>query len=727
VPEAGAFPGYEILGELGRGGMGVVYLARQLALDRRVALKMLRAGDDADPETLARFRREAEVVARLQHPHVVQIHEVGMHQGRSFCALELIDGGSLDRRWARTPQPAGQTAELIETLARAVHAAHTQGIVHRDLKPANVLVTLDGVPKITDFGLAKRLDLGPGDTKSNMIMGTPSYMAPEQGQGLSKTVGPAADVYALGAILYEGLTGRPPFKGESALETLHQVLSQEPVTVRALQPKVPGDLETICLKCLRKEPGKRYASALDLAEDLRRFRNGEPIAARQTPAWERTVKWARRRPAVAALVGVGTVGLLSLLAIWLGFTGRLRTERVRADGQRDEALKNFRRARDAVDKYLTQVSDNPKLQGQDLRSLRQELLASAKTFYEEFVNERQDDVNLRADLALAYCRLGAITAEIGSKEEAMRYCRQGTTLLADVIPGHEDSTRLQLELVHGQRFLGVLYSDLGLNGEAEQALHKALALLESVMKPDPDNAGYRAILATAHQTLGNVYRTIGQRNAAEQECLAALDILESLAGQNPNEATYHSRIADCYIALGDLFEDRNLVLKAEQVYRKAIAIQDGLVKRYPATLAYRQQLAWVYNNLGKLYVSTRRFQDAEEPLGKGLDLRRILTEQHPSVNDFRLELATSYNNLGTVYTETRRFQEAVQAYQSAARLQKEVAERQPNLLEARIGLGRGYNNLAALYSKTKSFQEAEDACRQAITVRTSIRVGRNLY
>jgi WD40 repeat protein len=336
-------PGYEILGELGRGGMGVVYKARQLALRRLVALKMLLADSHTHGTQLARFRAEADVLARLQHPHIVQIYEVGEHNGRPFLALEYLDGGTLASRLGGTPLPPLEAARLLLTLAQAVQAAHQLGIVHRDLKPANVLLQITDprlqveqalgnaataspidwqavTPKITDFGLAKQLITEQGHTRTGDVVGTPSYMAPEQARGEGKNVGPAADIYALGAILYELLSGRPPFKGASAMDTMLQVLSGEPVAPSRLQPKVPRDLETICLKCLEKHPARRYPGAADLAEDLRRFVAGEPIRARPISAPERVFKWVRRRPAVAALLAaVVAVGLAGVVGVYLKY------------------------------------------------------------------------------------------------------------------------------------------------------------------------------------------------------------------------------------------------------------------------------------------------------------------------------------------------------------------------------------------------------------------------
>ncbi|MCI0460776.1 MAG: serine/threonine protein kinase, partial [Gemmataceae bacterium] len=332
-------PGYEILRELGRGGMGVVYLARQTGLDRLVALKMIRAAGHASPVELTRFRTEAQAIARLQHPHIVAVYEIGAHDSQPFFSLEYCPGGSLAQHLAGTPLPPAQAAPLVETLARAVQAAHQVQVVHRDLKPGNVLLTADGQPKITDFGLAKTLDADSGQTHSGAILGTPSYMAPEQALGDVSRIGPACDIYALGAILYECLAGRPPFKAATVLDTLEQVRSAEPVPPSQLQSTTPRDLETICLKCLHKEPTRRYASAADLAADLRRFRAGEPIVARPVGRLGRLVKWARRRPAVAGLLAA----VLLVFATGATVSTLLAVSEHAARGHAEQAADDVRR------------------------------------------------------------------------------------------------------------------------------------------------------------------------------------------------------------------------------------------------------------------------------------------------------------------------------------------------------------------------------------------------
>jgi eukaryotic-like serine/threonine-protein kinase len=312
-------PGYDVEEVLGRGGMGVVFRARHLRLNRPVALKMLLAGPYAGPRERERFRREAEAVARLRHPNVVQVHDVGDADGRPYFTMEYLEGGSLAQRLAGTPLPARQAAALLATLAGAVQAAHEQGVVHRDLKPANVLLTADGTPKVGDFGLARRLDGEATLTRTGAAVGTPSYMAPEQAAGKATAVGAAVDIHALGAILYELLTGRPPFRTETEAETLRQVVGQDPVPPSRLNARVPRDLETICLKCLHKEPCHRYATAGEAAQDLDRFLRGEAIAARPEGPVGRLARRVRRRPALSAALAAGTLFTVALVggALWL--------------------------------------------------------------------------------------------------------------------------------------------------------------------------------------------------------------------------------------------------------------------------------------------------------------------------------------------------------------------------------------------------------------------------
>jgi tetratricopeptide (TPR) repeat protein/tRNA A-37 threonylcarbamoyl transferase component Bud32 len=409
-PGPGAPAGYELMAELGRGGMGVVYKARHQRLNRLVALKMILAGTYAGPRDLARLRSEAEAVARLQHPNITQIYAIEEHDGQPFLALELVDGVGLHQHLGRERFSFARAAVLAETLARAVHYAHQRGVVHRDLKPSNVLIAADGTPKITDFGLAKLLDTQSGPTATEGLLGTPNYMAPEQARGRGKEVGPAADIYSLGAILYELLTGRPPFRGGTVLETLDQVRAQEPRAPHRLRRGLPRDLETICLKCLDKEPARRYRRAEDLANDLRRFLNHEPIAARPTPWWRRVGKWARRRPTAAVLVAAAVMLLVGVAAalVWSRLEEAARLDRLRAGVQATDRLGQMALARQDwplaqahFATALNQIDTEPALA--DLRDPVAELHAQAgrrlaedaerrrlEGVYRDFIHARDD-------------------------------------------------------------------------------------------------------------------------------------------------------------------------------------------------------------------------------------------------------------------------------------------------------------------------------------------------
>ena len=361
-------PGYRVDGVLGSGGMGVVYRAWDERLNRSIALKMLLAGAQARPTELERFQREAQAVAALHHPNIVQVYDVGQVGGRPYFTMEFVEGRDLAETIQGTPQPASKAVTIVAIVADAVHVAHQSGIVHRDLKPSNVLLAADGTPKVTDFGLARRLEDDKELTLSGSPMGTPSYMAPEQARGDKHAVGPATDVYALGAILYELLTGRPPFRAETPTATLQQVITVDPVSPARLNPRVPRDLDTICLKCLHKEPHRRYETAEALAEDLRRFERGEPIKARRVGPMERTVRWLRRRPALSAALAAGVLFAFALLVTVVWWHGQrtaleatavayaeadlIEAERLQDRGEFKASAEVLRRAKDRLRDFV---------------------------------------------------------------------------------------------------------------------------------------------------------------------------------------------------------------------------------------------------------------------------------------------------------------------------------------------------------------------------------------
>ena len=408
-------PGYNVEAELGRGGMGVVYRARSVRLNRTVAIKMILAGDHAGFESSLRFLAEAESIARIQHPNIVQIFHIDDHQGRPYFEMEYVGGGNLADRLDGQPRPAQFAARFVAQLTRAVEEAHRMGIVHRDLKPSNILLTVDGTPKVADFGLAKRISDDSGLTRTDSILGSPSYMSPEQAEGKTKAVGEPSDVYSLGAILYEQLTGRPPFVGATVLDTLQQVKLAEPVSPSRLVPGIPRDVETIALKCLEKSPSRRYLTAKDLADDLDRFADNSPILARPVSAWERGWKWTARRPAVAAL-GLALVVLsTALVAVGLGSYIRIQAalkeardgqgRALIAQGKEEEARKRADASRERADSardaalaetYRASISEARSLRAAHQPGWRHEALGSLARLA-TLSTPRRDLIELRSE------------------------------------------------------------------------------------------------------------------------------------------------------------------------------------------------------------------------------------------------------------------------------------------------------------------------------------------
>jgi tRNA A-37 threonylcarbamoyl transferase component Bud32 len=493
--------------------MGVVYKARQLKLNRLVALKMVLGDSRVDRDDLARFRTEAEAVACLQHPNIVQIYEVGEEAGRPYFALELVDGGSLAEKLKAGPLSAVQAAELLATLAEAMHFAHGRNIIHRDLKPGNILLMADGTPKITDFGLAKQMDRNQDQTRTGAVLGTPAYMAPEQARGQFKTLGPPADIYALGTILYETLAGRPPFRGETPIETLRQVTTDEPVPLSRIVDRIPRDLETICLKCLEKEPHRRYHTAQDLADDLRRFLAHEPIRARRVRAWERGLKWVRRRPLIATLLAVTVSALASL--------GTRELVNSQSEKQRQRA------ARAEVEKMVERAQEAKNRQAWD--SAR-ELLASARVRIDEAaLDDLRDgvatfsrEVDARLESLAAYHRFMSASTDAffqatlsngeGSRDKLQATAARARAALAEV----GVTVPLQTE------WISTWSLDEREQGEIQQGCLKLLLVLaDTVAQPLPN-------------------QTAEERRRQGKE---GLEILDSVARMGLQTQAYHLRRA----------------------------------------------------------------------------------------------------------------------------------------------------------------------------------------
>ncbi len=773
---APTIPGYKVLGILGRGAMGVVYKARQVGLNRLVALKMILSGSHASEKDLARFRIEAEAVAKLHHPCIVQVYEINDVDGRPYFCLEFVDGGPLDKKLRGNPQPFREAAELVRKLAEAMEYAHQRDIVHRDLKPPNILLTSDGVPKITDFGLAKNLGEESSQTQSGSIMGTPSYMAPEQAQGRTHDVGPLADVYALGAILYETMVGRPPFKGESILDTLEQVSTQQPVPPSKLRLKVPRDLETICLKCLHKERDKRYARAGDLAEDLRRFTAGEPILARPTPAWERGVKWVRRHPIPAGLAAVSALFVLCLIVGGTAFgvyqriqaneQGRLRglavnaKETAEANFQRAET--NYGRARSAVDQMLTEVGQERLAREPRMEKLRRELLTRALDFYTQFLEEKSSDPGVRWETARAYLRVGDIQEMLGEHESAEKSYLNARSFFTELRSAAPDEARYQQDLAVCLNNLGQLLKDAGRTPEAEQSLRDALelrrklvaesgktedrrelaavggnlgvlllgfgryteaeSLLRQSLQLREELAGAsadptaRLDLARGQNNLGVLLTAIGRGDEAEQAFHQSLDVLQRLQREYPSAPDYRQELAVSYNHLGNLWRDVQ-PKKSEQAYRDSLKWRQQLAIDFPTVPVYRQEQAASYHSLGFVLQAAGRQDEADEAYGQALRIQEKLVSDYPKVPDYPYELAGSYDNRGVLLHTSNRLPEAEKLYDKARTLLEKLVAAHPDAPAYQRELADSLQNLGVLYQTTNRPDDAVKSMNRSLDLR----------
>jgi tetratricopeptide (TPR) repeat protein len=701
--------GYDVLGEVGQGGMGVVYKALHLRLKRVVALKMLYPSPGLSAghweRLLARFRREAEALARLRHPHIVEVYDVGEAAGGApYFALEFCSGGNLETRLGGKPLPPPQAGALVGTLARAVQAAHEAQVIHRDLKPANVLLAACGlvgpakpqaaelVPKITDFGLARKLDEA-SQTHTGDVFGTPSYMAPEQARGQSHEAGPAADTYALGAVLYECLTGRPPFKAATSADTLMQVLHEEPIPPRKLEPGVPRDLETIALKCLQKEPHKRYATAGALADDLARYLRGDAIHARPVGAVERVGRWARQRPAVAGLLAalavLTAVALVTTTALYrdaVAQARQARAERDEADRQRQRAERNLDLARQAVDECFLVARDAPLLQQENMRQVRKLLFEKAVPFYRGFRAQRPDDADLKGRMAEHQLRLAYLTAETGRPSEALAQYRAALDLYRE-LAARQPGAALQFHLVDALNGLGWRLAELGQTKEARACFEEALRVQGQLAAKFPRAAEYRQGLAQIRSNLAALSAQQGRRTEALALYRDAHDRLRAQAADRPNDLACRSRLALVAGNLASLYADLGRWQEALAVGREAIDLYRQLVIAHPGLGELHKELARVCVNRGVLLMDLGRSQEAEKSLREALASARQLVQRFPEVTEYRRLLAAACTNLAKLYHTHEHHREALAFSREALALLRELLARDPDGVTFRFNVG----------------------------------------
>jgi serine/threonine protein kinase len=694
--------------------MGVVYEARQISLNRPVALKMLQAGILATEDDLRRFQNEAEAIAMLDHPHIVPILEVGHHEDQRYFSMKLIGGPSLDRKVGEFTTTPTAAARLVRTVAEAVHHAHQRGILHRDLKPGNIILDERDEPHVTDFGLAKRVQAESDLTQSGAILGTPAYMAPEQASGKRGMVTTATDVYGLGAVLYALLTGRAPFRGASPIETLEQVRERDPELPSKLNPRLPRALEIICLKCLEKDPAHRYASAQALAEDLRRYLNGESILAR--PVWllTRAWMWCKRKPAIAGMVVAIPIALFGTIGSVFTVAGRRREATVRK-----EVEANYMLLQTSMEDYLTQASEftllkvkDPFLEQSSFREqdpidtqrLRRELLENALRYYKVFVTQRSNDPSVRQRLANAYFRVGQITGDIGSAQDAIEAFRTSRHIWQVQVAANRNDDQLKLLLADCSLAIGNRQAAIGDRQGAMTSFNEARAILEDI-------AGRHTIVAADQSRLANCYEEIGVMQAkleSGDHGLAMLDkakaIQLQLIGQGTGDFARRVRLAEMINALGFVYYKRIDFPAAIDCFQQVQEICMSLVGEItegPKPVKLLSLLALSHYNVGSMQVTDKHLDKAFESFEKSLEYRRALVEAHPSVSAFRENLGDSYREVAIQEQEAGHSEKALQTLQKSLDILENLVQTHPEQAAYHAALGRAWNALGYIHDETR--------------------------
>jgi serine/threonine protein kinase len=736
-PELGILGDFHVLREVGRGGMGVVYEAEQLSLHRRVALKVLPLAGGLDPRQLQRFKTEAQAAALLHHTNIVPIHAVGCERGVHYYAMQFIDGQtlaqvinerkSIDQQAHRysvrsespdsskspravTPTLSSRTREFIRPAAtlgiqaaEALDHAHVHGVIHRDIKPANLMLDAAGRLWITDFGLA-RLHDDTGLTMTGDLLGTLRYMSPEQALAKRGYLDHRTDIYSLGATLYELLTLRSAIDGQDRQEVLRKIAQEEPIAPRKLDPAIPRELETIVLKAMNKEPQSRYAAAQELADDLRRFLDDKPIAARRPTLLERVGKWSRRH--THAVVSLISVLVLALVGLTVGATllGRKQVDVVR---QRD-------RARRAVDEMYTEVAQQWLSQQPQLEPLQREFLLKALAFYQDFARDLSADPAARAACALAEMRAGQIQLRLGDTDSAQSASRRAVRLqgaLAADFPNVAEYRRVLSESYHD---LGRSLSKAGRLADAESAHRRAVELGQQLLAESHQHVEFHGTIANAANDLGTVLREMGRLNEAESAHLQAVEHGEALLAAIPRDRLARSSLANCHYKLGWLYLYNHMGRDAEPALRRALELLEALVAEFPRDPEYRAALANSYNNLHNRLNDTGRGAEAETSRRSALKLHESLAAEFPRVPDYRAALAIDYFNQANELRGMAREAEAESAHRQALGLRQARATEFPSVPDYRKHLYSSLNNLGSLLSDTGRLQEAESARRRGL-------------
>lgn len=737
TPGSILIPGYEVLEELGHGGMGTVYRARQLSLNRLVALKVISAGEASGTREIERFRAEAEAIARLQHPHIVQVYEVGEASGRPYLALELVEGGTLAHALAGRPLAARAAAQLLEVLARAIQYAHERGVIHRDLKPGNILLQPSetgpdpGIPKVADFGLARRADVDSAQTTTGVVVGTPSYMAPEQAAGLSHLSGQSCDIYALGAILYELLTGRPPFHASTPIETLQQVVSLDPISPSRLQPRLPRDLETICLKCLQKVSRKRYGTAGELADDLRRFLDGKPILARRTTAIGHAIKWARRRKAAAALIAVSILAAAALSMLGLRYNrtlerhnaeltqaaSDLKDERDEARRQKDRAEINLESANEAIEQMLTRVGFDRLSSAPFMDRTRIELLEDALRFFDKLLAAQTGDARLRLQRAHTLELAGCVNHTLGRFAQARQYLDAALALIEQLRaePGNPVPAASLLWLqarALSERSLVRAQSGEAADARADQ--DAAISIREQLLKLEPTNTQYEFALAASYLNRAMIAKAEQKPQEVELFLGRARPRAEALTRDHGDVERHWHLLGLVLNDLGVHCLEANERDRAFEIFERSVAIWRKLVAADAGNVNSRTELARSLTNLSTVLRMQKYLRRAEEPIREAIAIRERLAADHPNVWSLDVGLASSWLQLGELHRARRESDLAHKQFTSIITRLEPSGDRLRNDGRARAILTDAYIGRANTHDANGKPLEMAEALKRAI-------------
>jgi tetratricopeptide (TPR) repeat protein/tRNA A-37 threonylcarbamoyl transferase component Bud32 len=683
---------YELLNVLGQGGMGVVYKARQVSLNRNVALKMIRNSEFASEDQIRRFQNEAEAVALFDHPAIVPIYEVGLHGDQRYFSMKLIEGEGLDKRLKSAPLKPRIAAQLVAEVAEAIHHAHQRGLLHRDLKPANILIDAEGHPHVTDFGLSKRTGQESGLTMSGEIMGTPSYMAPEQALGRNSQVTTASDVYGLGGILYAAITGRDPFRGDSVLETLHKVRVAAPDKPTSLNKKLPRDLEVICMKCLEKDQNRRYASAQEVADDLHRWLNGEPIVARPVNAVARSWMWCKRRPALAALAASLAVAILGGI---IGIVWQWREavfQRNEAVVARDAAQKNAQLASTQATLALSTVQDlitevQSTLTLPDLYEVKMALLKNAQAHIEAVAGVYdKSNTSKEATVMAIDMELANIYKELGQSDKAAVFAARSLEIAKArvIIKENSDPSRMNLALIY--TFRGLLYEEFGRDMKAALSENQESLRIWQDIDNHPNNKPNafpldkkvvrRALAETTTRVAVDYYR-MGDIETARDGFRKAYDLKQELVRDFPNDSQLKQDLSYSALALGEVSFRSGNSAQAEDFFSQALQWREKMFAEKPKDEYATTGLADVNSELGEIKLKTGNLVEARKRLERGKELHAAVVQADPRNAVLRRNLAASFYLLGSLGDREGNQKFASESFEAARKLGQQLVDEDP--------------------------------------------------